>query len=90
MPSANPIARLLALIAQLPVGLRADWDGTNHYELTSEDPDEYWFVDLNDFMYQDFDSASIAGRRVGLLLDLAVAAKAAELELRVANGELDP
>lgn len=79
----SPIHRLLELIAQLPPDLRADWDGTNHYELTT--PDErfsWWWLSLNDYMVADFDSQDEIGRRVGLLLDLAEAAKTAEPLLR--------
>ena len=30
----SKITELLDLIKKLPPGLTADWDGTNHYELT--------------------------------------------------------
>lgn len=81
-PPPSPIRRLLDLIAKLPPDLRADWDGSNHYELTT--PDEsfsWWWLSLNDYMVEDFDSQDEIGQRVGLLLDLAAAAKAAEAHL---------
>lgn len=78
-----PIERLLDLIAQLPAGLRADWNGTNHYELTTSDQSlPWWWLSLNEYTLEDFDSDSEVGQRVGLLLDLAEAAKAAEQYLR--------
>lgn len=78
----DPITRLLNLIAQLPPDLRADWQGTNHYELTTSDPAEsWWWLTLNDYMVEDFDSSTESGQRIGLLLDLAEAAKAAETHL---------
>ena len=77
--SIPALDNLLRLVALLPVGLRADWDGSNHYELTTSDESyPWWWLNLSDYMLEDFDSATDEGRRVGLLLDLAAAAKAAE------------
>lgn len=79
----HPLQKLLELIAHLPPGLRADWDGTNHYEMTTSFSDiDYWWLDLSDYLVQDFDSATEIGKRVGLLLDLAESAKAAEQHLQ--------
>lgn len=87
------IQGLLKLVAKLPAGLRADWDGTNHYELTQGEDKEadYWWLDLSDFF--DWEAIKVAypcltfcktelGQRIGLLLDIAEKAKEAEEELK--------
>ena len=71
--------RLLELAKQLPGLLRADWESTNHFELTcqtkeaSEKNNGYWFLDNDDLgevaEKPDFEGES--GKRVGLLLDIA-------------------
>ncbi len=76
---SEKIDRLLRLIALLPAGLRADWDGTNHYELTADGDEKFWWLELSEIT--NLHSESETGRRVGLLLDIAEAAKAAEVDL---------
>jgi hypothetical protein len=63
--------RLSELAKGLPKGLRSDWDGTNHFELTS-DAEEYWWLfllegldDIDDPMESD------RGKRIGLIMDIA-------------------
>lgn len=89
----SPLQKLLELIAHLPPGLRADWDGTNHYELvTSFSDTDYWWLTLSDYLVKDLNSATADGKRIGLLLDLAETAKAAEQHLQnihVALAELN-
>jgi len=90
--NTKKIEELLKLIAQLPEGLRADWKGTNHYELqdTSIEGD-FWWLCLGEFFSwdrvlkaypeeRDF-SKTEYGQRIGLLMDIAVKAKEAEEEL---------
>lgn len=81
---SEKIDRLLELIALLPAGLRADWDGSNHYELTAIEAENFWWLELGEIA--DLHSESETGRRVGLLLDLAEAAKAAENDIRSLEG----
>jgi hypothetical protein len=81
---------------EVPRDLRADWDGTNHYELTSDSSQgEYWFLVLPG---AQLDSATPEGRRVGLMLEMAAdaprladaldaEAEAARLRTRVAELE---
>ena len=78
---------LLDLASDLPEGLRADWDGTNHYEMTAPTDDgEYWWLTLDNMTYltsYDGDaSGTDDGQRLGLLMDIAEALKAAEPELK--------
>jgi len=92
----DPVSQLLALAAQLPEGLKAGpWRTTNQYELSTE---QYWWLLLTNSAY-DLVSRNArsriglpcdteTGQRLGLLLDIAVAAKAAELELRVLRQRL--
>jgi len=70
------INHLMALAAQLPADLRSDWKGTNHFELTSSEKDNYWWLDFPD-INEELQDNNIIGQRVGLLMDLAVAAQQA-------------
>lgn len=84
---ADKVKRLLDLIAQLPKGITADWRGTNHFWLYVDPPPEYpwqyWWFSAQEFRDRTlFSDRRDEGRRLGLLLDLAEAAKAAEEELR--------
>ena len=75
---------LLDLASDLPKGLRADWDGTNHYEMTAPTDDGgYMWLKLEDLMWENGDiSDTQIGYRTGLLMDIAEALKAAEPELK--------
>ena len=68
------LAVLRPLAEQLPQGLRADWRGTNHYELNSSEPDQFFWLDLCECLsHGRHNSDTEAGQRAGLLLDLAEA-----------------
>jgi len=67
---------LKELVAKLPPGLRSDWEGTNHYELTCSLPDEFWWLCLPTGSVGNV-SATEEGKRLGLLMDIAVAAQQA-------------
>ena len=71
--STEPFSRLRELAATLPRGLRSDWDGTNHYEMTSsEEPDDYfWLIASEGFVGIRNPSKTSYGRRLGLLMDIA-------------------
>ena len=78
MPNAEQLQRILEVLrplaAQLPKGLRADWQDTDHYELTSQEPNEYFWLDLYDCLSREHhNSDTETGKRAGLLLDLAEA-----------------
>ena len=78
---------LLDLASDLPEGLRADWDGTNHYELTAPaDDGGYWWLTLAEMIhnenFHDDPCLTVCGQRLGLLMDIAEALKAAEHELK--------
>ena len=82
---SETLKRLAELAAKLPDELRADWDGTNHYELTTGTGDDYWWLDVADAIGIDSGvdvSATEEGKRLGLLLDLAEAVSAAKAELK--------
>lgn len=66
------MTRLAELGAQLPLGLHSDWDGTNHFELTTPGGDEYWWLMVGDGI-EDVDNPceSQVGKRLGLLMDIA-------------------
>ncbi len=59
----------------IPMEARADWDGTNHYEITDyAHPSEtsyWWFL----FEREEFDSDTLQGKRLGAIFDYAVAYK---------------
>jgi hypothetical protein len=61
--------RLKELVAQLPKGLRSDWKNTNHFELTTEVPGDYWWLNLSNMGELNCDTE--LGKCVGLLMDIA-------------------
>lgn len=70
------IAVLRPLAEQLPKGLRADWRGTNHYELQAPNDEAggYWWLDWFDCLDPKIiNEETEEGQRAGLLLDLAEA-----------------
>ena len=84
---SEKLKRLLDLASRLPDGLRADWDGTNHYEMTAPTDDGgYFWLTLDNMTYltsYDGDaSGTDDGERLGLLMDIAEALKEVEPELR--------
>lgn len=73
--SATPedsLVKLRELVAQLPTGLRADWQYTNHYELTATGEEFWWLnvLDLGDPGDTDIQGTE-GGQRLGLILDIA-------------------
>lgn len=86
-PTPEPVNRLLDLLAQLPENLEASSRETNHYELVSpHDGESYWWLDVGEMLHHAYtQNPHTYGQtldRLQLLLDLAVAAKAAEPYLR--------
>lgn len=65
------------MIGEIPEGIEADWDGTNHYEVTTPTKGQYWWLDLREALSDP--KANISGteegRRLGQLLDLACASR---------------
>ena len=64
--------------AEIPADARADWDGTNHWEIQSAThTDGFWWLILWDvFDGKDTDpSGTENGKRLGMMLDLACAAR---------------
>lgn len=81
---SDAINQLLKLSEQLPRGLKSDWIGSDHFELTCASDDHFW-LDLADL----FDRPEVGGwcrtefgQRVGLLMDIAAKLKEAEPALR--------
>lgn len=67
----DDLERARAAISKIPVGARADWDGTNHYEITSyqdDNADPFW---LTVPWMGEFDSETEDGKRLGAVLDAA-------------------
>lgn len=66
------LKRLLDLAKKLPKDLRADWQGTNHYEL-HETNEQFWLA-LGDMLSEDLQKLylpdQIEGQRLGLVLDI--------------------
>ena len=71
---------LLDLASDLPDGLRGDWKGGNHYELTAPaDDGAYSWLALDDMAHR----RSYNDReRHGLLMEIAAVLKDAEPELK--------
>ena len=97
------LERLRKLADQLPDGLRADWDGTNHYQLTVPIPIEHkdpltcrersnhFYLDVREAIAEEGDdvSASEQGCRLGLMLDIATEFKALVAEVERLNAQVD-
>jgi len=63
------LKKIKELTVKLPHGLEADWDKTNHYELTTPNAtDDYWWLCVDDAVGH---SETEAGQRLGTLLDIA-------------------
>lgn len=61
---------LKELASKLPKGLRSDWDGTNHFELTSSDSDDYFWLMVGDGLC-GCTCEDEFGKRFGLIMDVA-------------------
>lgn len=61
----------------IPTDARTDWDGTNHYEIQTASADGYWWLICSEVFGQRTGdpSATEAGKRLGAVLDLAVASR---------------
>ena len=93
LPELTPEAvnRLLDLLAALPEGLDASSRETNRFELVSpHDGESYWWLDVGEMLYHAYThNPHTYGQtldRLQAILDLAVAAKAAEPWLRQLAG----
>ena len=79
MTTTEQRAEWARLAATIPAGAKADWRGTNHYEIHTDD--EVWWLDLWDaFVAPGRDLQGIRdlqgteeGRRVGAVMDAACA-----------------
>jgi hypothetical protein len=62
---------------EVPVGLEADWDGTNHYEIRQPGGRDFWWIDSvpDIFVAREDWSATERGRRLGMLLEFACLAR---------------
>ncbi len=73
---SEDIAAIRERLAKCPIPMeaRADWDGTNHYEIVDVaiDGDFWWFLFSNG---EQFNSATEEGKRLGAIFDYAVAYK---------------
>lgn len=71
----SQFAIIKVIIDKLPEGLNADWDGTNHYELSSNE--EPFWLDIRDAVLAGNKSAEAYlpgtedGKRLGLVMDAA-------------------
>lgn len=84
MTDPAPLQTLLSLIAKLPPNLRSDRDESGNYELLTSGSIGTWaWLEFKEYTAEHLifiDAAN--GKRVGLLLDLAETAKAAEQQLQ--------
>lgn len=69
---SNKMSKIAALAAQLPTCLRSDWDHTNHYELTSTAPNDYFWLDVADVDFRHGSPCETEpGKKLGLIMDIA-------------------
>lgn len=68
------LKKLNALIDALPNGMRTDWQGTNHYEISGDD-EPFWLDIADAFALRSDISSTEEGKRVGLIMDAAAALK---------------
>lgn len=77
----------LAAAAKIPACARADWDGTNHYEISTDEP--LWLICSEVFVGPPRDiSASEEGKRMGAVLDAACAAPILAAEVARLRAEI--
>lgn len=82
MEPKNAIDKLAELVAKLPEELRSDWDGTNHYEMSGNKTRYNWWLDVAEvFQDEEEPSTTVVGKRLGLIMDIAVAAQKAMPEI---------
>lgn len=72
---------------RLPEGLRADWEGTNHYEMSS--PQDPFWLRLDSLSDTELDWESEYGQRLGTMLDAAAEFKALQAEAERLRAKLD-
>lgn len=90
--STDLSARCLASIveSEIPANARADWNGTNHYEIAVSSKDGYWWLEVADVFRPNTDwSSTPEGQRLGKLLDFACSARTllAECVAKMAEDE---
>jgi hypothetical protein len=70
------------LVSQLPKGLHSDWKDTNHYELTSTEKGEFWWLLLWDTFHDpnEIVCETVWGKRLGLIMDVAEKLKLLEAQ----------
>ena len=86
---SEALKRLIELGEKLPKGLRSDWDATNHYELQSSEEDDFWWLILSylfrpehGYPKDEIPCETEYGKRVGLIMDIAVALQQALPDLK--------
>lgn len=85
LQSVDELKELCELAEKLPDKLLADWRNTNHYELTSDEVDGYWWLVVRGALPRvegKMPCETEEGKRLGLLLDIAEKLKKAEPILR--------
>lgn len=80
----NNVQKLIELGGKLPRGLESDWDGSNHFELQAPYSNGYFWLCLRDLNAKStwLDCDNEEGQKVGLIMDIAAALRAALPELR--------
>lgn len=68
----DALDRLRELAERLPRGLRSDWQGSNHFELATDDPaHSFWWLSVGDGLPAPDPANTTEGKRFGLLMDVA-------------------
>jgi hypothetical protein len=71
---------LKKLLEQMPEHLQSDWYGTNHYEICdyTKGAKDYWWIDIPSLFHDAYScivSDTEMGKRMGLIMDVAVASR---------------
>lgn len=66
-----------AIADKLPDGLQSDWQGTNHFELTTGTGDDFWWLLLDQIRSEAVDCTTEVGQRLGAVFDAAAAFRGA-------------
>lgn len=88
MTKTQSLQKLVKLIKRLPLDIKADWQGTNHFELQSPSEEPFFWLCLNDLSpTMTFEDEE--GAKVGLIMDIIECVKRLEPEINTLLAETD-
>lgn len=88
MTKVQTLQKLVRLLKKLPPDIKADYEGTNHFELQSPSEDQFFWLCLDDLSpTMTFEDEE--GAKVGLIMDIIECVKRLEPEIGMMLAEED-